>query len=257
MKKNRIFLAVNALLILTLLVACQKDEKSAIGISMKATGVSATDPPSMQARPDPDDMEPINDEHLNLSWEEAWINITELELHAERVPAPSGEVNGSPFIDISWNGDQRVDLLGEPRIFANLELKDGQYRDIQLQLTSARRNDNGEANFYLSGRYGPVIGGTPVVVEVTREFSISMRSEEGTVHAGSHDFFNGMVEIYLENVFSGITASDLDKAVLDDGVIYISSDQNQDLYIKILANLQAKNAQGRPGPVTWGFHLRP
>lgn len=258
MKKIKFLLSLSMLILIIIAASCKKDEKSSIGFSMKATDTNAPDQTSQQSGQQPDDEGPANDEHLALAWDVAWIYMTQIELNAERIQFSAvEEIKGNPFVHFEWQGNQKVDLLAEPRIFANMELPDGQYRNIELMLTSSRLSDSFEPNFYLSGRYGPLFGGTPIAVEVTQKFSMKMGMDEGTIDAETHTFFDGLIEISLDNVFTGITSQDLDNAELTNGVILISRTHNQDLYAKILANLQTQFFEENPSSLTWNFHLRP
>ena len=258
MKKMNFILSISMLILMITAIGCKKDEKSSIGFSMKAVDSNAPAQTSQQSGQNPDDEGPVNDEHLALAWDVAWIYITQIQFSAELIQFASlEEIKGNPYVHYEWQGNQKVDLLAEPRIFAYLELPDGHYQNIELQLTSSRLSDAFEPNFYLAGRYGPLFGSTPIVVEITQKFSMQMKMEEGTVDAGSPTFFDGMIEMSLENAFSGISSQELDDAELIDGVILISATSNQDLYVKILANLQSQYIDERPSSLTWNFHVRP
>jgi hypothetical protein len=258
MKTQKYLLSISLLALLVLAVACQKDERSSVGFTMKAAGASEFSNGNSYEEPIfTTSVDPSNDIPLRFTWSEAWIYITRLEFSASLITPSVGEIKQDPDIHITWNGNQKVDLLGEPKIFASLEIPDGHYRDIYLSLTSSRLNDMIPPNFYFEGTYGPVTNGIPIAVSVNQEFTMEMKFENGTINAQSGNFLDGQVIVSLDGLFNGITREDLDRAELTNGTLLISATHNPDLYLKILANLQVKPPDENIGSLAWYFHIKP
>ena len=258
MKIYKFILSISLLALIIVAASCQKDEKPSVGFTMKATGASESPGNGTSEEPiftTPGN--PSNDVPLEFTWDQAWIYITRLEFSAHLIKPSTSEIKQNPDIHMEWQGYQKVDLFGEPKLFASLEIPDGNYQDIELSLTSARISDMVQPNFYFAGIYGPLINGIPISVSVNQEFTIHMKFENGTINAQSGNFLDGQIVVSLDNLFNGITAEDLDKAELTDGAILISATHNQDLYLKILANLQVKPFDENTGSLAWYFHIKP
>lgn len=258
MKKRNIILSISLLIMIMVAASCQKDEKPSVGFTMKATGASES--PISAASEEPiftTPVDPSNDIPLQFTWNEAWIYITRLEFSAHLIRPSTGEIKQNPDVHVEWQGYQKVDLFGEPKIFASLEIPDGNYQDIELSMTSARISDMVYPNFYFAGIYGPIISGIPISVSVNQEFTITMKFENGTINAQSGNFLDGQIVVSLDQLFNGITTEDLNKAELTNGTILISATHNQDLYLKILANLQVKYSNENAGSLAWYFHIKP
>lgn len=258
MKTHKFLFSISLLALIILAASCQKDEKPSVGFTMKATG--ASEPSSSAYIQEPaftTPLNPPNDVPLQFTWDEAWIYITRLEFNARLIKPSAGEIKHDSEIHVDWQGNKKVDLFGEPKIFASLEIPDGNYQDIVLRITSARISDMLQPNFYFAGTYGPVFGGTPIAVAINEEFTINTKFENGTIHAQSGNFMNGQIIVSLDNLFFGVTSEDLDKAELTDGAILISATHNQGLYMKILSNLQVKYFNENTGSLAWYFHIKP
>jgi hypothetical protein len=256
MKKTKFILSVS-LVVLIFLAACQKDEKPSVALTAKATEAIAATQTSSDGGPIFTTEPSSNDVPLRFVWNEAWIYISRIEFSGELIKPSVGLIKGDPNIHIEWQGYQRVDLLGEPKVFATLEIPDGNYQNIELSMTSSRLNDMLNPNFYFSGSYDPENYGLPFAVSVNQGFTIVMKIESGTINAQSGNFLDGQIEVSLDNLFNGITAEELNNAELTGGVILISSKHNQDLYVKILSNLQVKGLNGNIGSLAWNFHIKP
>ena len=240
MKTISKYLALVMLILALVVTACKKDEQTSVGFSMKATGTSAPDQASKQ---------PIVgteiQEQLALKWDVAWMYITQLEFNARYNSFSTEDDNEKhPDIHLVWQGNQKVNLLEEPKIFADLELENGLYDEISLQLTSSRITGTYGPNFYLSGMFGPVLGGTPIAVSVTKSFKMMMKFEDWTINTEKDEFYNGLIEISLNHVFNGITTAELAMAERFDGWILIDAMHNTGLYARILANLQVDSEDG-------------
>jgi hypothetical protein len=245
MKRINIYLPMGMLILVLLAFSCKKDEKPTVGFSMKATEATTQtgNQPLLQSG---------SDEILPLEWNVAWIYITHLDFRAEYYGFSDllGK-NSYPDVHIEWMGNQKVDLLANPVTFGNIELPQGNFKHFELEMTSSRFGYTGTPNFFLSGTYGPAIGGTPISVAVTRQFELEL-NYNGDEDISTNDayLFEGLISVSLSHVFHGITAEELDNAELTDGWILISATQNTNLYNKILENLHTTAESS----YTWSIH---
>jgi hypothetical protein len=247
MKRTNIIFPLGMTILLFLAFACKKDEPSTVDFSMKAADSNA---PATSSNHLPGFGS--SNENLSLAWNTAWIYITNLEFNADFYEfSIVNDKDKSPDFHYVWQGIEKIDLLTEPKIFARMNLPEGQFKTFMLTLTSARFGFSNEPNFYLAGTYGPALGGTPIAVSVTHEFDMKLDYSSGeAISNDKGDIFNSVVELSLDKVFSGITSEELNNAELTDGWILISESHNQDLYVKILNNLLGKQSDG----VHWDVH---
>lgn len=236
MKRNATLLFSVLFVLAIVMVSCKKDSNSSVSFSMKAAEADA--PPRLADVPS---IGPVHDNVLPLEWNTAWIYITKLDFTAEyfNFTDAQGEVK-YPDVHIEWQGNEKVDLMSEPKMFANIVIPDGRLKNFNLIMTSSRFGYMNEPNFYMSGTYGPAFGGTPISVSVTQQFDMNYTyNGEEWINTSDGTLFEGLLQMSLSSVFNGITATDLDNAEITDGWILISSEHNQDLYTIILANLNA------------------
>lgn len=248
MKKFNMLKPLGMIILLIFAIACKKDEQTSVGFMMKAVETHAPVNSSNQQPPEVSD----NVDHLQLDWSTAWIYITRLQLIAEYygISAIDGK-NKYPDFTYEWQGIQKIDLLKEPRIFATMELPEGVFKHLELTMTSQVFGTRDDPNFFLSGHYGPMIGGVPISVLVTQEFEMNFVYNEGDeISTDEGEIFKSMVEVSLDQVFEGITPRELDQAELTDGWLIISQDHNTGLYEKILSNLTGKHWDS----MTWQIH---
>ena len=246
--KRVIFLIKTGILGLVFIAfACTKDEASSVGFAMKATESQNNVQSANQALPPGDETS-----NLELEWDIAWIYITRLVFDAEYIGFTDNDGHANyPDFHYEWQGNQKIDLFGEPKFFANMELPEGTFKHFELTMTSARFGITDEPNFYLSGTYKRALGETPLAVSVTEEFEMGFIYDYGEINITDEgELFKSLVEISLDKVFQGITSTDLDEAELTNGWILISKDHNPDLYEKVLENLRGKEEDG----MTWEIH---
>lgn len=227
--------------------SCTKDEQPSVAFAMKAA-----DNKNPVQSSNPADKPGSFTQNMSFEWNTAWIYITDFVFDAEYYGF-TGLLDTNKYHNYhyEWSGNQKIDLLSEPKIFADMELPQGVYSHFELSMTSARFGYTDGPNFYLAGTYGPVFGGTPIAVSVTEKFDMMMTYDTGeSINTDKGDMFNSMVELSLDHVFDGITAEQMSSAERTDGWILISKDHNIDLYAKILENLRGRDAQ----KVNWEIH---
>jgi len=240
MKRIKLLYQTGLFILIILVSSCTKDEKPSMAFAVKAAesqhNVQSTDRPL----PPGDETE-----NLELNWNIAWIYITHLVLDAEYVGFTDSDGNANyPAFHYEWQGNQMIDLLGEPKFFADIELPEGTLKHFELTMTSARFGITDEPNFYLSGMYRQALGETPVAVSVTEEFEMKISNTNSEIiNANEGEIFKSLVEISLDRVFDGISSRDLENAELINGWILISKDHNTYLYEKILENLRGKSGE--------------
>jgi hypothetical protein len=247
MKRINSILPLGIFILVLLASSCKKDDTPSVGFSMKATGANTTYKTEALPR-----FGSSADAALPLDWNTAWIYVNHLTFSAEYYGLSDLLHKGDlPNVNIEWQGNQKIDLLATPFTFGKIEIPQGNFKQFELTMTSARLGYANEPNFFLSGIYGPVFGGTPISVSVTQEFEMKL-SYDGEDNISTNDsyLFEGLITLSLDKVFSGITADDLNKAERTNGWILISAEHNQGLYAKILENLNTTAESS----YTWGLH---
>jgi len=147
----------------------------------------------------------------------------------------SNKAHDSVSIEYNWNGPKVVDLLNATADFGQLTLQPGFYDEIELRVASTRNNNDTVPVFNLTGNYtnsaNVVI---PVTFKVFEPVLIKTELKNDTITSTTTSAFSGVVQIYLDQLFLGITPAQLDSAVKTNGIIVINSTTNADLY-QILA----------------------
>jgi hypothetical protein len=232
MKKNSAYLFMVVLLFAGFLTSCKKNDPSSLGFKMKAvdTGVNNLKDSDGSA---------TGLAVLPLSWDTAWIYVSKVEFEAEfDEHSDSLGGNGSFEVKFEWKGNQLINLLGEPQVFATLDLPDGLYDEIELKVKSEEQGITGNPNFYLSGLYGSGVGDLRVVLLVSEDFEIGNEFEDWVINTENVSFYDGLLEISLQQLFNGISSSDLENSEISNGRILISETSNRDIYEKVFENLK-------------------
>lgn len=225
-----IILGLTALSIMA--VSCKKDEQqqqASVGFKMRAvdtqSGLKNTGG------------ETGSQELLPITWETAWVVVNKLEFKAEfHDSIVEGEGAGSYEVKLEWKGNKTLDLMTEPEVFAYINLPDGYYDKVELEVESHEVMNDG-INFYLAGTITAALGEIPIVIEVSDSFEAEAEMKDWIINTEEQSFYEGLLEISLERLFSGISIIDLENAELTDGTIIISANSNTSLYAIIVENL--------------------
>lgn len=228
MKTQRILFIAGILAIGMTIHSCKKENHSSgVGFKMKATGTQFNPGVLKSAG---------NTSLLALTWDTANIIVNKLELEA-KYKSFTDSTSLSMKVDYEWHGNQTLDLLGEPPVFATLDLPDGIYEEIEMKVLSRAQLTSGIPNFYLAGSLTADTVVYPVLLMVTDDFTIGTEVEDWEINSQTGGYYDGLITLSLQQIFSDITLDDLMGAELINGRIIISSDVNKDLYSRILSNM--------------------
>jgi len=174
-------------------------------------------------------------ESPSLSWETVEMLVSEVELEAEMKSMVTDE--DSIEIEFRWNGPQLVDLLDSTISFGNFSLQPGLYDEIELTIEGDDDDAQSGPVFYMSGNYTHANDEmVPIVVEVFDYIELKTEKERVELNESNMDLIS-YIKLYLDELFAGITPTDLDGATITDGVLVISNDTNSGLYDVILDKL--------------------
>jgi hypothetical protein len=203
MKKISVYLFIVVLLFAGFLTSCKKNDPSLLGFKMKAvdTGVNNLKDSEGSA---------TGLAVLPLAWDTAWIYVSKVGFEAE-FDEHSDSLGGNDSFEVKfeWKGHQLINLLGEPQVFATIDLPDGLYDEIELKIKSEKQEITGNPNFYLSGLYGSVAGDLRVVLLVSEDFEIGNEFEDWVINTENVSFYDGLLEISLQQLFNGISSSSM------------------------------------------------
>ena len=91
--------------------------------------------------------------------------------------------------------------------------------------------------FYMSGIYTNAAGESiPVVMEVYSDIEFKTEKENVEVTENNMEIIS-TVQVYLDELMSGISPEQLGNATLTDDVLVISAKSNNNLYLKVLGKL--------------------
>jgi hypothetical protein len=174
-------------------------------------------------------------ESPSLSWDTVNMVVSEVKLEAEVKSLVTRE--DSIEIEFKWNGPQMINLLDSTISFGNFLLQPGYYDEIELKVKGEQEDAQSGPVFYMSGTYTNAEGGAVlVVVEVLGDLEFKTEKESVEINESNMEIVS-YVQLYLDELFLGITPQQLDDAVLTDGVLVISDDTNSELYQAVWGKL--------------------
>jgi hypothetical protein len=227
MKTKRIFYFIGLLFLSVVIQSCKKDNPSSLGFKIKATDTSYN-PGLMKSA--------LNSTTLPIIWDTASIILNRLEFEAEYKQL-TDSTSLSMDVEYKWQGNQTINLLAIPPVFATLDLPDGIYREIELKVISREPATPAVPNFYLEGRLSTDVDVFPIVLLVRDDFTVKTEVNDWEINSQNGNSYVGLIELSLQQVFSKISMDDMMGAQLVNGRIVISSSVNADLYEKILESL--------------------
>ena len=149
----------------------------------------------------------------------------------------SNKAHDSVSIEYNWNGPKVVDLLNATSDFGQLTLQPGFYDEIELRVASTRNNNDTVPVFNLTGNFTDSANVVvPISFKVFEPVLIATELKNDTITSTSTSTFSGVVQIYLDQLFVGITPAQLHSAVKTNGTIVISTTSNANLYHILAVN---------------------
>ncbi len=231
MKKIRLSAVVLSILTIVF-YSCQKDDMnstatgpSSLSVKIEAVNRSYSLPVSGIKSAEAESV---------IEWDTVRMLVSNVKFEAEL----KSTLTHRDSIEISykWTGPMVADLLDTTISFGNFVLQPGFYDEIELKVVGSREDAHDMPVFYLSGTYTKDNTTIPVIVRVNE--SVSFKTEKDSVEVTSEALdFTGYIQIFLDQLMTGIQPSAFDNATLTGGVIIISSDKNRDVFKTFLHNL--------------------
>ena len=229
MKRERILLVVMIVLMMVS-NACRKEETGTLEVFVRATGTGGDMPPAKSRSV-------FTAPALStLSFDTAKIFVSDLLMQADFSSSLSG-TNTKPFA-ATWISNNSFDLLNWEGQRAIVELETGSFTNMRFTATSLKPEGINKPNFYLAGTLNE--GGTVyrLTVIINENYTFRCKEETGFLMF-KDDLFRAAVEIYLLDLFKGITSAELSAADKVQDRIVISKTSNTGLYDRIFLNLKA------------------
>ena len=169
-----------------------------------------------------------------ISWDTAQMVVSNVKFEAEL----KSQVTHQDSIEISykWTGPVLANMMDSTVTFGDFVLQPGFYDQIQIWVNGNRQDAGDQPVFYLHGIYSSDTTTIPVKVEVNKNVSFKTKKDSIIVTSEAFDF-TSYIQLYLDDLLTGITPSAFDNATLTDGVIVISEIKNRDIYQMIMSNL--------------------
>jgi uncharacterized membrane protein YgcG len=155
-------------------------------------------------------------------------NIAQFKLEARKA---------NTSIEITTRNLMGVDLfaLTPSVVFANLDT--GTYKEIEVRVEFVQSADNSAIPLTLKGTF-TAADGTVVPVEFDVNENLTIKAEASNVVLHNTGNLSTIVQLHLDKIVAGITASDLNAATKTGGVIIISNTSNVGLVNKIKFNVE-------------------
>lgn len=173
--------------------------------------------------------------NASVSWDTVQMVVSQIKFEAELKSLTTHR--DSIEIEYKWKGPQVVNLLKDSLALGNFMLQPGFYDEIEMKVSGNTEDAGKKPVFYMAGKYtnaeSTVI---PVVIKVYNDVQFKTEKDSVTVTEESIDL-TSYIQLYLDELLMGIDPVMLDEAQLTNGVIVISSDNNRNLFFKIMENL--------------------
>lgn len=170
----------------------------------------------------------------SIAWDTAQMIVSKVTFEAEL----KSLVTHRDSIEISykWSGPVLTDLMDTTVSFGNFVLQPGFYDQAEMTVNGNRHDAGDMPVFYMHGMYTKDTTTIPVMVKVDEDVSFKTEKDSVEVTDAAVDFTN-YIQLYLDQLMSGVDPSAFDNATLTNGIIIISEMKNRDIYQTILHNL--------------------
>ena len=155
-------------------------------------------------------------------------NIAQFKLEARKA---------NTSIELTTRNLMGVDLfaLTPSVVFANLDT--GTYKEIEVRVEFVQTADPSAIPLTLKGTF-TAADGTVIPVEFDVNENLTIKAEASNVVLHNTGNLSTIVQLHLDKIVAGITATDLNAATKTGGVIIISSTSNASLFNKIKFNVE-------------------
>lgn len=177
-----------------------------------------------------------------LKWDTANLVISRIMFEAELLDSTNV---GDSEVQYSWPGPKLVDLLTLTNSTFTIPAPPGKYKEIEFKIYANKSDAGSNPVFYLSGTYTNTAGNKiPIIIDITDNIVLKAEKDNVTISVGlgTSGSLSGLIQVYLDRLFSSILPQNLEVMGVNTRKIIISSTSYPDLYQLILQNL-AKNGQ--------------
>ncbi|MGZ3766315.1 MAG: hypothetical protein ACXVB0_09250 [Mucilaginibacter sp.] len=155
-------------------------------------------------------------------------NIAEFKLEAK---------TANSSVEIRTKNLMNVDLFALNPAVVTATLDTGTYQQIEVRVELVQSADTSAIPLKLKGSFSAA-DGTVIPVEFDINENLTIKAEATNVLLHSTGDLSTIVQLHLDKIVAGITASDLTSADKTGGVIIISNTSNINLFNKIKFNVE-------------------
>jgi len=130
-----------------------------------------------------------------------------------------------------------VDLFALTPSVVMATLDTGTYKEIEVRVELVQSADTSAIPLKLKGTF-TAADGTVIPVEFDVNENLTIKAEASNVVLHNTGNLSTIVQLHLDKIVAGITASDLNAAAKTGGVIVISNTSNVSLFNKIKFNVE-------------------
>ncbi|QQL48939.1 hypothetical protein [Mucilaginibacter ginkgonis] len=201
--------------------ACKKTVtlplKSLISLSMVADSTSFDVPVTPKVTPAP-----------NITFTSGGMLVNTFKFVATK--------SGSPIEKVIMGNDV-TDLFAKTPVLYTINVDTGAYVNSEFRVRFLKTTvANAPAPLILKGTYKTATATTPIEVDFNETTEVRIKIKDQVIVDGLTDI-TSYLKIYLNRLFMGVMATDVDKAVRTNNVILINSTTNRNIYLKIRANI--------------------
>ena len=161
-----------------------------------------------------------------ITWQSGYANVASISFEGmDQQEHQNEDVCSEPQV-------YKVDLFSLSQLIGNVDIAVVDYHHVDIKIELKKTPT--DSALFLKGVYGSI----PV------ELSLDEGNDNTEVIAiakdlavGVKDTYVSVINLHLDKLLTGVSASDLDSATLTNGTLYINSNSNPAIYSKILANL--------------------
>lgn len=172
-----------------------------------------------------------------ITWDTALMVVSSINIVADMFPT-NGQVGATH--NYNWMGPRTIDLFNKDAFLGMISIPPGRYLDLKFTVYSYESDAKDGMVMYLSGWYKTSSGtSVPLIIEISNDIVLNGVKQNVTLTTGNVDPSAGIVQVYLERLFTSILPHDLDSLSVTPGAIIISATSNQTLYnliIKAIGN---------------------
>jgi hypothetical protein len=132
-------------------------------------------------------------------------------------------------------GLTNVNLFAVDQTFTSSKIDTGTYSEIEFKLI-LEKSSSTSIPLVLKGSFTKT-DGTIVPVELDVNDNVEIKSEAKNVVIDNTTDLKTTIILYLNKIFIGVTAAELDAATLTSGTLLVSSSSNTAIFNKAIANL--------------------